>query len=124
MGVRLYPKDVSPEQMERLADVPAGTWARLEAYEAKQPNEAGPKLDAWYDGLYHDADMVNLHQFKTFGWGRVKAETMELIRSIGDENAGHTDDPKQISGLLTLQISLRESTDIIESVGVKSVRWS
>ena len=38
MGVRLHPLNASPEQMELLAGVPAGTWARLQAYLS-----AGPK---------------------------------------------------------------------------------
>lgn len=124
MGVRLYPENCSPEQIERLAEVPTGTHGRLKAYEAKKPDKVGPPLDAWYDGLYHDADMANLSNFITFGWGRVKSETMVFIRSIGDENAGHTSELSEVHSLLTLQTGLHQATDIIENIGVKSVHWS
>ena len=39
MGVRLYPEGLTDEQMEQLAKVPAGTWARLSAHEAKEPKD-------------------------------------------------------------------------------------
>jgi hypothetical protein len=104
--------------MERLAQVPAGTWKRLEEFEAKQPKVAGPTMDAWYNKLYRDADMVNLSNFKTFGWGRLTVEASEYKRKYfpNYEYAGHTDDPAAAQGLIRAQGIVAE--------GVTSVRWS
>ena len=84
MATRLYPVTRKPESLEILCGVPAGTYARLEAFEKEHPytydNEKG--YERW-KLLNADEDMGTLDNFKTFGWGRVDSR-------ICDDNAGHT----------------------------------
>ena len=122
MGVRLHPTGCSIDQTERLAGVPAGTWARLEAYEERRPLEDGPALAAWYHGLSSNADMNALHGFKLFGFGRILPATQAFIRKIGDEDAGETSDPAYVLSLLSCQITEDRAAEVIR-MGVRSVRW-
>ena len=117
MAIRLYP-DCSIEEMERLAGVPAGTYARFKAYEATRPDVAGPTMDAWYDGLYHDQDLVNLSNFITFGWGRLTTPAMAYKREHFPDSvyAGSTTDFRHAQALIQAMGIVAE--------GVTSVRWS
>ena len=115
MGIRLYPKDCSPEVMEKLAQVPEGTWKRLEEYEAKRP-VGGEELTSWYQNLFDDFDFTLLYSFKTNGYGALTAEAVQIVREIGDENAGFTEDLEKVK--LLLEVMGVEDVELI-----KSVRW-
>ena len=117
MSIRLYP-NCSPGELERLASVPAGTYDRLKAYEAKQPTVAGPTMDAWYAGLYRDSDRAILSNFITFGWGRLTAEAKAYkVEHFPDsEYAGSTDDFRHAQALIQAMG--------ITAEGITSVRWN
>lgn len=93
-GIRLYP-NVSHDDMERLAGVPAGTWDRLQA----------------------SGDIIKLHDFKTFGWGRMKEQAIEYIEeNFNGVRVGSTDNPSHSQALIRAMG--------ITAEGITSVRWS
>lgn len=116
MGIRLYP-NCDTATRERLAGVPAGTWDRLQAFEAKCPKVDGPTMTAWYDRLFKNSDLNTMHHFETFGWGRLTTEAIKFITKVQEfDYAGEITDPALAQGLIHAMG--------ITAEGVTSVRWS
>lgn len=117
MGVRLYPEGLSPEQMEELAKVPAGTWARLAAHEALRPKGWGEAEDRWYDILDHDPQMAAMHHFKVFGFGKLTEEAENILDHMdADRDCGHTSEYDRVQALIRAQG--------IHPGDIKAVSWS
>ena len=118
MGVRLYPNESTPADLERLAEVPIGTFQRLQVYEGQRPKVDGIEMAEWYDGLFNDLHLSALNSFITFGWGRPTDDVVDYIRSTGrDLCSGVVTDPVEVRRILSLQ-----GVGIVE--GVTSVSWS
>jgi len=117
MGIRLYP-NTTPEVIERLIGVPAGTYNRFKEYEAKRPTKPGPTMDAWYEGLFNDNALHLISSFITFGWGRLTSEALTYKKEYfpDSEYAGSTDNPQLAQGMIQAMG--------ITAEGVTSVRWS
>lgn len=69
MGVRLYPATKDRKKLERLANVPFGTFDRLDTLVKEHGSE-----DAFYSVIFNDAQFTcnKLHNFLIFGWGKFK----------------------------------------------------
>lgn len=78
---RLYPKDQSPETLERLAKVPPGTFKRLSFLR----DVLGPYSDEYYGAVFNDPHLNALDNFVTRGWG---ALTQSASLLAGSEYAG------------------------------------
>lgn len=75
MATRLYPITKDPINLEKLAVVPAGTYAKLTELNALKPdshNFYDPDVEAWYDLVEDDPDVHTLYNFIMSGWGRVR----------------------------------------------------
>lgn len=125
MSVRLYPKTKDPVKLEKLAGVPIGTYAKLEALEAMEPNWNKPKSladeEAWFDLLDESEYMQALHMLKTFGFGRVRAD----LEGFGlDPICGSTDEAEMVKTLLIEQ-DLNLTSDILTIAYLcEGVCWS
>jgi hypothetical protein len=129
MSVRLYPNE-TPEGLERLAGVPTGTYAKLEAFEAKhkqpKPDTAiamdekyadlyRRAMNAWHDRM--DKDMAKLYGFKSYGWGRLTGDAWHYIEEHFESyEAGSTDDFRHAQALVQAMG--------ITAEGITSVRWN
>lgn len=103
MGTRLYP-ETSPDIMEHLAGVPAGTWDRLSKYESINPERNSSEEDVWYDKLFQDHDLLALYNFKLFGWGKLTPEVSGYLKDHGHNTVcGQTQDPMQVKEILFRQ---------------------
>ena len=80
MGTRLYAEVATVRERELLAGVPEGTGVRLkeleDAYkksctECKKHSERYPIEQAFYDAVFNDYNLDCLHNFETFGYGKV-----------------------------------------------------
>jgi hypothetical protein len=122
MGVRLYPEGCTPELMEVLAHVPAGTWARLAIHEAKYPPYTDDEaMDDWYETLLADHDINVLYTFKHFGYGKLNGMAYTLVKAMdGDENAGYTEDSDRVRALLKVQGTVSEDDMKL----ITAVSWS
>jgi len=78
MATRLYPTTTNAARLEQLAGVPAGTHARLAAFEATRPQDGMVELDAWYDVLFSDVALTDMHNFTVFGWGRLQCDVSQM----------------------------------------------
>jgi hypothetical protein len=120
MGTRLYPHTTDRSALETLACVPAGTYDRLTALEARQQAELEvAKPEARYDlGYRHycernDDAMGTLDAFLTFGWGKFRP-----VDDIGHDYAGHETD---LTRAATLLASNGINVDVALTGGL---RWS
>ena len=89
MGTRLYPQESDPSVLEKLINVPEGTYARLkdlqsafdrtfgltESYEpsfVKNPNSEEDVELLFWQILHADQNLHKLDTFLTDGWGKFK----------------------------------------------------
>jgi hypothetical protein len=95
MGVRLYPNTTNVVRLEKLANVPSGTHARMEEMEKRHAEERANTAD-WnmYEDGYRqwkekDSDdaIGTLDAFLTFGWGKFRP-----VSGIGEDYAGNEPD--------------------------------
>ena len=104
MGTRLYPQTSDTSVIERLINVPKGTYARLEqlriAFDAafkptesceisytQNPDHKGEDVGYLFHQLINaDLNLSKLSSFLTFGWG--KFEQREGDDCIGDIDSG------------------------------------
>ena len=129
-GTRLYPVTTNPAILERLADVPAGTYAKrqvikdeekqrkaeltrlYEQGEIKEP-QIYWKFDdlarEFYDKMQEDDDVSALDHFILFGWGKIRFE--------GDY-CGEATDPDRVDQILFWQGVSLNGVEISELEGV------
>lgn len=89
MATRLYPRTDNVALVEFFAGVPAGTQARLDAFEASYvaPEGSPDPAFAKYCARAADADLGHLDAFLTYGWGRTSPPEGT------DPHAGESCDP-------------------------------
>lgn len=118
MGVRLYAEVSCPEAIEILANVPEGTYARLNTIKKAYDNMS----DEYFGAIYNDKNLLDLHNFLMFGWGRVQAplDDWGLDINIGflsiDENFDLIDDILEKQGILF-------TANILKDLGVDGIYW-
>ncbi len=95
MATRLYPNTKNPAILEKLAGVPAGTAARLEAIQKRQEEEMAGKdfFERNEIGFRHFQEMHetpegDLSTFLTFGWGRVDMGACPDYSGSNDDEVG------------------------------------
>ena len=109
MAVRLYPHNQSPELLERLADVPPGTYQRLMSIREAHPQRNAPGLEGYetssqyYAKIFADPDVNALDNQLVYGWGRLTPHALQVAKRIGSACFGSIRDPKHVQLLLTAQ---------------------
>jgi len=110
MAVRVYPtfdpnNPVHVSAIEQIAQVPAGTYAAVQAYRAGAQRLAHAGGDAGFqhwDGVQGTPVGV-LDAFLTYGWGRQTPNFRVFAEGAGDPDCGAADDPAVASALLLWQ---------------------
>ncbi len=110
MATRLYPlfdpQDHDQVQaLERLAGVPAGTYAQAQQYRA-QAQALGDDPEAGY--LHwrsvQDTPVGRMDAFLTFGWGRLAPRAEDLVEALGhDPHCGSIEDAPTAGDVLDAQ---------------------
>ena len=121
MGTRLYPHTIDRIALETLAGVPAGTYDRLTALEARQQAEleAAKPDQRYFLGDRHycerncDDALASLDAFLTFGWGKFRP-----VDDIGHDYAGHETDLTRAAKLL------RQNGINVDVALTGGLRWS
>jgi|SRR5579859_276163 len=90
MAVRLYPKSEDPSVLERLAGVPAGTSARLDAVLAAGQGDAAEAV------IRADQDLQALDIAQLFGFGILRVW-------VGPSVIGEETDPARVAAILSGQ---------------------
>lgn len=113
MGVRLYIK-ARPEIIERIIGVPAGTTQRLEEFwkvHGDDYNDMEKGYEIW-QLLQKDKHLATLDTFQTFGWGKLRPDTVKTIRSFRPKTEsedwdwnGSTSDPDAIHNIIEDQLA-------------------
>ena len=88
---RLYPILPKTSNMEKLVNVPAGTWAKVIEIQTKY--DTHNQDDLLFEKL-EDSNVMRLYEFSLFGWGRMK-----LAKSV----LGYTTDRNEMTEILTAQ---------------------
>lgn len=111
MGIRLFPgNELTPEQVERLLEVPAGTAALCAAYETlcaamRETNKNG-QADFPLYSLVSDflPNVFKYWQFDVYGWGRLRGTIEQFVAAQGlpTGDAGRTTDIRQVHRILDL----------------------
>lgn len=144
MSTRLYPTTENPQILEALANVPAGTSARLDGlkkqFDDKRDRLLGEtrkngisdaeknRLNGLYEAttseeiekISQDPDCYTLEHFLNFGWGRLQAETATVIQANHmDINIGTTESLKMVQAMIaTNGILLPEEVKVADLVGL------
>ena len=109
MAVRLYPHNQSPELLERLANVPPGTFQRLMDIRERYPQRNAPGLEGYeaagqyYAEIFADPQVNALDNQLVFGWGRLTPQAQRLASQLDSPDFGSIHDPKQVRVLLDAQ---------------------
>lgn len=111
MATRLYPNTNSPEILEKLAGVPAGTARKLEAirekYQAQRQEAwatfhsiiaAGSTAEAAQEACYDHSvgeaeyneisanpEVSRMDHFMVFGWSRLSPEASAIVAELGED---------------------------------------
>lgn len=102
MGTRLYPRTRNVESLEKLAGVPAGTAARLDAMKLRHDKELEgldraqryEKEYAQYCERNDDKHVGDYDAFLTFGWGK-----FEDPCGVAPGYSGRLEDPAKVTQL-------------------------
>ena len=131
MGIRLYPVTENPVVLEKLAGVPAGTHALLEAMREKykllrialSPSQRYELEEQEYQELDENAALGTLDHFLTFGWGRVNMNVLIAANPANEgEYSGRETDTIKVGGILLGHgIAIPGSVSASELEGL---RWS
>ncbi|MBN1666413.1 MAG: hypothetical protein JW862_04975 [Anaerolineales bacterium] len=115
MAVRLYPHNQSLELLERLANVPPGTYQRLMAVRQRYSQRNDPGLEGYEDSrqyyaeIFADPDINTLDSQLVFGWGRLTPKAEQLAGQFTSPDFGSIHDPQQVRLLLKAQgVELRD----------------
>jgi len=93
MGVRLYPRTQNTAILERLADVPAGTYNNLAAFESDYPCDNTYER---YQALQTEPNRGILQNFILFGWGKLSWGDIE----VDDYDVGRSEDLDFVKAIL------------------------
>ena len=114
MAVRLYPHNQSPALLERLANVPPGTYQRMMDIRERYYQRNAPGLEGYeaagqyYAEIFADPQVNALDNQLVFGWGRLTLQAQRLASQLNSLDFGSIHDPKQVRLLLEAQgIELR-----------------
>jgi hypothetical protein len=113
MATRLYPYTTDTAVLEKLAGVPAGTAAALEAYDhANKPTdfygeESAAAWEAYFGNM--TAAMSSYDHFIVYGWGRLTRDASDVAARVpGDVHDGYaicgaTDNTEAVRAILAAQ---------------------
>ena len=124
MAVRLYPHNQSPDLLERLSGVLAGTYQRLMPIRERYPHRNSPGLEGYeaaeqyYAEIFADPDVNALDNQLVYGWGHLTPEAQQLAKLIGSASFGSIHDPNQVLLLLTAQGVELQNVTIAELGGL------
>jgi len=114
MGTRLYPITKKTEIIEQLAEVPAGTYAALEEFEANPENECtyGEYEDIEKNYEIHcrkTPGMQQLDGFILYGWNKFNGAALGVLKRWGlEREMGKTTNPIIVRALInSMEIDLK-----------------
>ena len=106
MGINVYPITKNPAQLERLAQVPGGTFQALREFEKRNPAIKNPEASS--DERYKAYCLLNEYQeqirtLELHGFGKIPFG--DLANILGTDNepdvfSGSTDEPETIAQIL------------------------
>jgi hypothetical protein len=122
MATRLYPITNNPATLERLAGVPAGTYAKLEALRATRNSRPGQEnaQAVFYEAVYNDKNLVRMNNFNVFGWGRVNPDACP-------DYSGRETDPVKCLDILAahgIEIDLSGENGALEVADLEGLCWN
>lgn len=125
MGTRLYPITTNTDILERIAGVPQGTSAKLEALVEQR---AEMSSEAWHNMLDQHVDAERLYDFQLFGFGKLSFRQWQaLLEKFGDDayNGGSTCDDALVTTLLNeLDVRWKQRLGLINISDLEGVCWN
>lgn len=145
MATRLYPKTQTPEVLEALAGVPAGTFAIVAALEkqeraesraltqeiaaAEARGEATGQLTAkfqeisnkYYNKRAETPHASKLDGFLTFGWGRLTQKASALVAVVGSGDAFLGQTRKVLESMTTGLILKAQGVELPEAFRTEDI---
>ena len=120
MATRLYLVSDNVDLVERFANVPEGTQARLDAFEANLAS-TGLDLESYeaYKAINADQEFNWLTSFKLFGWGRLSGFIGfdEIPGAEGDASAGAARTLEAVRAIATAIDLSEEAAQTIHASG-------